>query len=332
MLGLLGWLFFAGAGIKQAADYQDAASRSHSDAKNSGKLYYTNVQGQYFLTETGEKLRRDGRSFYDMRGNLLFNLDTIERDKIMLEARARAQEKAKELGITDRDWLYVKSELGWNPYLVNTYFADPNDERVDLNTGKHWGVGVHSDVLCNPDNSLYDPRKGKATCLVMASVCPAGRDKVANKFLYKRYPVISFWKYYVHDGDNRCIEKQLQNGTNYFLSTGDEISLTDYLLKYKGKLDKSLMNFLLQTDVIRTSKLQYIVTRRDGKKCYDEITINAKPVRPIDKYRLWTDTEDIISINEEKLKEMVDEMNKLPINDVGMSDRDNDKYEYKLKY
>lgn len=330
MLGLLGWLFFAGAGIKQAADYQDAASRSHSDAKNSGKLYYTNVQGQYFLTETGEKLRRDGRSFYDMRGNLLFNLDTIERDKILLEARARAQEKAKELGITDRDWLYVKSELGWNPYSINKWYAD--DERVDLNTGKHWCVGVHSNLYLPEKNYGHET---KDTCCVSASTMKIGEDKVENRDIYRRFPVLSFWKYTAWSYSSASeAAKDIASGVIYG-NWLDKISLTDYLLKYKGKLDESLMHFLLQTDVIRTSKLQYIYENSDvyGHR-YNEIFINAKLEGKgmHRQFRLWTEIEDIISVNEDKLKEMVDEMGKLPINDLGMADHDNHTYEYKLKY
>lgn len=296
MLGLIGWMVYLGSGFKQAAQTQASYDRAKARAKEIGNRTYTGITGQLYLTETNQKVWRrtvcGDDCLVDKYGNTVVNFSKEVRDKKKAELLAPIRAKVEELGITDRDWLYLKDEMDW--------FEEYADARIDINTGMKFGV-FSATALKRAEN------RGKYTSYTFkVANYSDGWDENARKSKIRTGASIGFYKFDInYNSEYKRIAWMLENSdrpeqklTMYlleqpFLSQVKEISLSDYLYKYRKPLDDVMMDFLIQTGVIESKKI--------------EIAWNCDS----DEFLAHTYLEDITKINEDKIKELALEVDKL---------------------
>lgn len=286
MLGLLGWIIMVGAGIKQAADTQYISDTRRSEAIHNNKLYYTDAKGNYWLTESNQQvwLSNCGGdvTLVDKNKRIVYNLNQLKRDEQTQEAIKMARMKAKELGITDRNWLWVEDELGWRPKVYpqspkGSFDPYISAERFDLTTGKRFTIQSYcllgKKYNVNGKVTLY-PESYEGQC-----------DPITNIWYTYYSPIFNFFKVESGVSGSRFKHITLDNWGHYF----ERISLTEYLLTWKAKLNTQGMNFLLETGIIKSKNIKI-----EG---YDHL--------------VTTDVEDIISIDEDKFKKIEAEMEAL---------------------
>lgn len=299
MLGLIGWALYLGSGFVQAVQTQAAQDRIRDEAKELGKVTYTGVTGQLYLTETHQKVWRrtvcGDDCLVDKHGNTVVNFTKEKRDKQRAELIAPIKAKAEELGITDRDWLYLKDEMDW--------FEEYDDARIEIETGRKFGVfavnalkevgcGNKRDTLAytfkvQNFNDGWNEYSRKCKIRAGASI-GFYRFEINNNMVYKRQAeyLRNDWGY---GPDDWLSKKFLERPC---LANTKEISLTDYLYKYKKPLDDVMMDFLLQTGVIESKKVEIAYSRSASCHC------------------AHTYLEDITKINEDKIKELAAEVDK----------------------
>ena len=298
MLGLIGWALYLGSGFIQGVQTQAAQDRIRDEAKELGKVTYTGVTGQLYLTETHQKVWRrtvcGDDCLVDKHGNTVINFTKEKRDKKRAELIAPIKAKAEELGITDRDWLYLKDEMDW--------FEEYNDARIEIETGRKFGVfAVNALKKVGTGN-----KRDTLAYTFKVQNFNGGWNEYSRKCKIRAGASIGFYRFEINN--NMTYEKQARIFENladqddwlskYFLerpclARTKEISLTDYLYKYRKPLDDVMMDFLLQTGVIESKKVELAYSDSAGCTC------------------AHTYLEDITKINEDKIKELAAEVDKV---------------------
>lgn len=328
MLGILGWIFMAGAGFKQAAGMQYVADSNRSKAIAEGRIYYRNAQGDCFLVNGGRRVwlknKYGDQVLEDKNGMIIYNLSKMKRDEQTLKAIEMGRAKAEELGITDRNWLWVKKELGWESYVPN--------ERFDLTTGKRFTIHAYCYLKKSTDKIGGVKRMYLCPKYRLGNIDPITKIQEAD---YS--PIFSFFK----EDSDRSKDTSFSHITrDYSLMPGvEKITLTEYLMKWKETLEPDIMEFLLRVGVVKTKCVRYKFLDNPSKKeCYGYEMMYRSFVNYVnpDKIVQWkkqcsltTDFEDIIAIDEEKFAEITSEMNAMFAHKNGRFDKTTAYYEYK---
>lgn len=322
MLGLLGWLLFGGAAIKQACDVSGFNGSAEAAAKAGGELYFRDYQNNLRLVGSNKQvwLKEIGthKCLVDESGKVICDYTQAKLDKKYQEELLPVQEKAKELGITDRDWIYLNTELEWKcPW---------EDARVDLNTGEKFGVIMLGDlrkakykddltfyIHKNAEYEDYNSRTGLTAHRDMP-IFTCVRFQIDTKDVLKQrwsdYGIL-----YEKDYDRfayrflikQCRQDWKRNCRGYAERMYDEISLTDYIFKYRGLISDIKMDFLLRLGAVKSKKVkEYPLIVRD----WDALTEGH--LVATEYMALHSKVEDIVEVNEDILKKFNEEAKKIP--------------------
>ena len=313
MLGLLGLIFMAGAGIKQGMDMQYVADSNRANAIAEGRIYYRNARGDCFLVKGGQQVwlknKYGCQILEDKNGRIVYNLTQMKKDEQTLKAIEMGRAKAEELGITDRNWLWVKKELGWNSHK--------QDERFDLTTGKRFTVNAYCYI--RRSSTLLGKWSSEDLCyyhrIFMLPKTQYGcEDPITLIRKCTFSPVMGFFK---ENSDRMSDSAFTHISINYEMMYGvTKISLTEYLMEWNGTLGEDVAKFLIEIGIIKMKEVRWEELKRT-----DYSISGDRPVR--------INPDDIVSIDEEKFKEISKKLDSLFVGKTGAFKDSSAVYEYK---
>lgn len=313
MLGLLGLIFMAGAGIKQGMDMQYVADSNRANAIAEGRIYYRNARGDCFLVKGGQQVwlknKYGCQILEDKNGRIVYNLTQMKKDEQTLKAIEMGRVKAEELGITDRNWLWVKKELGWNSYK--------QDERFDLTTGKRFTVNAYCYI--KRSGTLLGKWSSKDLChyhrIFMLPKTQYGcEDPITLIRKCTFSPVMGFFK---ENSDRMSDSAFIHISINYEMMYGvTKISLTEYLMEWNGTLGEDVAKFLIEIGIIKMNEVRWEELKQTDYSIYGDRPVRINP-------------DDIVSIDEEKFREISKKLDSLFVGKTGEFEDCSAVYEYK---
>lgn len=359
MLGLIGWLIAGGSALKHVSDVSGYHDGNRQIAKDFNELTFRDWYGNLRLTKTNEIVFRRNELGHDClvnkKGQIVHDFTKEKKEKEFAEKIAPIKAKAEELAIKDRDWMYVNQELEW--------WEEWQDARIDINTGEKFGVIAICDIKSKwTDDIDIHPWYDFEVCrryigsekYTRKSIYKDAPPFICLKFDIRREKCYTYQdnESYRKWGDARThrqsdgkdhsgdFEKDYHDigfdliGGEYanavlekkYVATPcfTEISLTDYIFKYKGYLPKETIDFLLQTGVIESSNVERITVKQL------QINRDIDFYKPL--YRYTTKMENITKVNEDVLAELKERMANSESLDGSGSGRHTHRIKVDMKY
>lgn len=314
MLGLIGFLVLGGSFIKDGCNGQFVADWNKSRAKREGELYYRNISGECRLVETGEKVYikyyGNNECIFDRYGRRICNVTEYETDRLQEKLKYEAQLKADKFKVKDRDWLYASKEFGaYKGCKSGKEELFDDSVRIDIKTGRVWVLRCDCGLA---GITAYDDKKSAWHVFTQFHGIrdTAGTDFYEKHRSRKR---LSFYKQYY----------RIRPDNTSYMAECEEITLGDYLYKYKGEIDDFLVDFLLKTGVLHSREIRYRIpySEEANRHFYDKYSNWVNKVRPEKTIYphtqiamlACTEPSDIVGIDEERLREVMDICNTVKI-------------------